>query len=105
MAKRKFLGSYFLDGRTKVIPCQVERLKRLQDQGWSYAAMADVFNCSKSQAYYALNPKARKKKEKRYKELAADGRYYNKERSTKSKQKTRVKGQHIKSFFNQQKPK
>jgi hypothetical protein len=102
MAKRKFVGAYFLDRRIKVLPCQVERLRRLKDQGWSYAEMADVFNISKSQAYYALNPKARKKKEKRYRELAKDGRYYVKERDTKRKQKTRLKDQHIKCFFNQQ---
>ena len=55
-SEKKALLDPFLDRRTKLLPCQRERLLRLREAGGTYQEVADVMGVSKRSAYFVVNP-------------------------------------------------
>jgi hypothetical protein len=69
----------FLDKRTRLLPCQRERLLAMREEGLSYQSLADVFHISKRLAYFTVNPEKHERQKQLYALRQADGRYYDRE--------------------------
>ena len=78
---KKPLASPFLDRRTKLLPCQRERMKYMYETtGWSYNQLANHYGVSKRLIIFCCNPDSLQKTKDDFAERRKDGRYYNKDK-------------------------
>lgn len=55
------LNDYFIDRRTKMLPCQKERAKQLYEEGMAIRAIARMFHVDKRLIQFLLFPERQKK--------------------------------------------
>ena len=83
------LPDEIFDASSKLLKCQREHLRSMQERGASYASLARQYNIAKSTAYYICNPGAAEKKTEKWLKVAPE--YYNKEKAVASVTKSRKK--------------
>jgi hypothetical protein len=74
----------FLNKRTKLLPCQKERIVDLYNGGSSINGLAKVFKVSKRLIQFTIFPERAELSKMKTSERQKNGRYYNKEKHTKS---------------------
>lgn len=93
-----------LDGRRKLLPCQVERIKAIRKEtGLSYRKIAELYYDNRighQVIYLACNPNKKVGQNEHNKKLKKGGRYYKTDDNTESVKKTRKKQKGINEFFN-----
>jgi hypothetical protein len=93
-----------IDGRWKVLHCQVERAKHYREvTGWSYEIIAKVFffgKVSRQTVYLMCNPDKREKARATSRRLHNQKKYCNKEELKYKVGKSRAKSLGLKDFFN-----
>jgi DNA-binding NarL/FixJ family response regulator len=66
----------FLDRRTKLLPCQVERIFRLREEGMSINAIARTMGVSKRTVQFKLHPERREANVQRRQERGGWKQYH-----------------------------
>lgn len=70
----------FLDKRCKLIPCQVEMVKKLHEEGWSQRQLATRFNVSRRLIVFTVYPERRVKNYQKRVERGGSKQYYEPEK-------------------------
>lgn len=94
----------FFDKRYKVLPCQVERIRRIREQDkLSYGVIASVFfygtKLSRQTVYLICNPDKREQARATTRNLHSKGRYADREKSNYKMGKTRANQLTIRDIF------
>ena len=79
----------FLDRRTKLLPCQVERIFRLREEGLSMRAIAAVMGVSRRTVQFKLHPERREDNVERRRERGGWKQYHTTEAQTKAQREHR----------------
>ena len=79
----------FLDKRTKLIPCQVERMLQLHNEGVSIHKLAKMFKVSRRTIQFKVDPEKKKANLERRNERGGWRQYYDKEEGRKSNKQHR----------------
>lgn len=74
----------FLDKRCKLIPCQVEMIRKLSQVGWSQRQLAQRFNVSRRLIQFTIDPKKREENYQKRVESGGSTQYYNREKHAES---------------------
>lgn len=84
--EKQKLDSAFLDRRTKLLPCQKERIFQMYniEGGHSQRELAQMFRVSRRTIQFIVDPEKRKRNSDQFKERRKDGRYYDKEKHKKA---------------------
>lgn len=84
------LDNYFIDKRTKLLPCQKERVYHMYyHDNYSLNQLAKIFHCSKRLIHFIVKPEKKEKADLQYKERRKDKRYYDKEKHKNAMNKHR----------------
>lgn len=93
------LSDIIFDGRSKILPCQRERMIIMRSAGVSYGILSKMFRISKSEIYYICNPDKCKDKRKYTNFRKQKVRYYTKEKIRENTASSRANKKKIKSLF------
>lgn len=74
----------FLKKRNKLLPCQRERIVAMFHEGTRQTEIAKLFKVSRKLIYFIVFPDALEISKRKLAERQKGGRYYNKEKHTKS---------------------
>ena len=83
------IESPFLDKRCKMLPCQKERMIRLNQEGMSQRKLASMFNVSRRLVQFILDPEKQKKNVEVREARGGSMQYYDKQKHTDSMRKYR----------------
>lgn len=85
------LGSAFFDKRSKLLPCQKERIYQMYnvEQGFSQRQLAKMFGVSRRTIQFTIDPSKLDANKERRQERGGSKIYYDREKHTKAMKKHR----------------
>ena len=85
------INDYFIDGRTKMLPCQKERCIRLHEEGMGIRPLSRMFNVDRRLIQFLLFPERKAKnmddREKRGRKMKYNDKNYHKFQMKKHRDK------------------
>ena len=90
------IDDLFIDGRSKLLPCQREMVLYHRALGASQRDLAKIFKVSRRLITFVLNPEALVQNKARREQRGGSSQYYDKEKNTASAKKHRAKKKSIK---------
>lgn len=89
--EKQKLGSEFLDKRTKLLPCQKERIFQMyhKEGGFSQRGLAKMFGVSRRTIQFILDPEKLTENKKRREERGGTKIYYDREKNNAYQNKHR----------------
>lgn len=78
--ENKPIADYFIDGRTRMLPCQKERCLQLYSDGMGIRALARLFHVDKRLIQFLLFPDRKKKNLDDRAKRGGTKKYYDKEK-------------------------
>lgn len=85
------IDNYFIDGRTKMLPCQKERCKALYTEGMSITGLGKMFHVSKRLIQFLLFPERHAKNLADREARGGTIQYYDKDKHSVTMKKHRRK--------------
>jgi hypothetical protein len=79
LTDKQKLDNYFIDGRTKMLPCQKERCIALYEEGTGIRALSRMFNVSRRLIQFLLFPERKEKNLQDREERGGTMKYYDKD--------------------------
>jgi transposase len=79
------INDHFIDKRTKLLPCQKERVVAMYGTGnYSQRDLAKMFKVSKRLIQFTLDPEKLKRAKAQFAERQKGGKYYDKDKHTEN---------------------
>lgn len=79
LTDKQAINDFFIDGRTKMLPCQKERAKALYQEGMGIRALGRLFNVDKRTIQFLLFPERKEKNLRDREERGGTMQYYDKD--------------------------
>lgn len=93
------IDDYFIDGRTKMLPCQKERCRELYADGYSINGLARLFHVNKRTIQFLLFPERLAKNISDRQQRGGTMKYYDKDKHKVSMKKYRNKKSSLPDIF------
>jgi predicted transcriptional regulator len=91
----KALNDPFLDGRVRMLPCQVERAKRLRDEGKSYREIGEIMGVTPSAVRYKIDDAAKERNVQARKDRGGSKIYYDRKQTVEAIRELRKKKRNL----------